>query len=58
MKITKGEFESYNELRKEGLFNMFNVKAVCNYTGLEREQVFYIMKNYEKLENKFKELSK
>ena len=53
MEITKEEFKAYEELREEGLFNMFNVKAVCELTGLEREQVFYIMKKYEHFKAKF-----
>jgi len=53
MEITKEEFKSYEDLRKEGLFNMFNVKAVSDYTGLEREKVIYIMKNYASLFEKF-----
>lgn len=53
MEITKEEFNSYNDLREEGLFNMFNVKAVCEYIDLEREQVFYIMKNFDSLSVKF-----
>lgn len=53
MEITKEEFKAYENLRIEGLFNMFNVKAVCNYTNLTREKVFYIMKNYDELFKNF-----
>ena len=55
MEITKEEFEVYNKLREEGIFNMFNVRAICEVTGLEREQVFFIMENYSKLKEGLKE---
>jgi len=55
MEITKEQFTKYEELRKEGLFNMFNVKAICEYTQLKREEVLFIMKHYKELKGGFNE---
>ena len=49
MNITKEEFLSYEEVRKSGCINMFNVGGVVGLTDLTREQVFYIMENYDEL---------
>lgn len=52
--ITKQEIETYEEVRKSGLTNMFDVNKVIelgfqlNGQKLTREQVFEIMKNYDK----------
>ena len=43
MEITEEQFYEYEMLREEGIFNMFNVKAVCEYARLEREEVLFIM---------------
>lgn len=55
MKITKEDFEDYEKIRQAGLTNMFNVSEVINLSyNLTKEKVFYIMKNYSKLKEKFK----
>jgi len=53
MEITKNEFERYEEIRVEGTTNMCLVGNVVALSGLSREQVLFIMKNYEELRNKF-----
>jgi len=53
MKITKHEYERYEECRKSGITNMFMVSNVQAVTGLERDKILYIMKNYEDLQKKF-----
>lgn len=53
MKITKDEFERYEEVRLGGTTNMFLIKNVVALSGLTREEVIYIMRNYEELYKKF-----
>jgi len=53
VKITKLDFESYVEVQKSGVTNMFNVKLVEELTGLKREQIFFIMKNYKALKEQY-----
>ena len=55
MEITKEDFELYEDIRKSGKLNMFNVSKIVELTGLTKEQCFYIMENYEKLTNKYGE---
>ena len=53
MEISKDEFEQYEEVRKGGLTNMFNVGLVAELSGLTKEQIFFIMKNYGELKKKY-----
>ena len=53
VKMTKLDFESYVEVRKNGITNMFDVSRVEELTGLEREQIFFIMKNYKALKEQY-----
>jgi len=52
--INKQEFEAYQEVRESGITNMFNVSGVVRYSGLSRDKVFEIMKNYDELYEKFR----
>ncbi len=54
MKITRSEFRQFAEVRKSGLYNMFDPKA-REMTDLTKEQWVEIMKQYSELENKYKE---
>ena len=49
--ITKEQFESYEAVRELGVTNMLAVNTVCELSGLTREQVFEIMKNYSALKS-------
>jgi len=49
--ITKEQFESYEAVRESGVTNMFAVNTVCELSGLTREQVMEIMKNYSALKS-------
>lgn len=49
MEISKEQFERYNEVRKSGETNMFAVSRVSELSGLDKETIFYIMKNFGKL---------
>mgnify|MGYP003134152904 FL=1 len=51
MEITKEELNEYDEVRDSGMTNMFNVSVVSDLSGLSKEKIFYIMKNYERLKN-------
>lgn len=51
--ITKEEFQAYEDVRASGATNMFMVRTVCDLSGLEREKVMTIMKNYDSLEKQF-----
>ena len=54
IKITRDEFRQFAEVRKSGLYNMFDPKA-REMTDLTKEQWVEIMKQYSELENKYKE---
>ena len=49
MKITKEQFESYEAVRTSSATNMFMVTTVCELSGLSKEEVIFIMENYDKL---------
>jgi hypothetical protein len=49
MKITKRQFQSYVDVQKSGVTNMWNVSLVSELTGLTKEQIRYIMEHYEPL---------
>ena len=54
MEITRDEFRQFAEVRKSGLYNMFDPRA-REMTDLTKEQWVEIMKQYSELENKYKE---
>ncbi len=53
MEITKKEFMKYERLRESGKVNMFEVNKVSFLTGLSRKKIFFVMKNYCELGNKY-----
>ena len=54
--LVNGEdFINYVELQNEGIINMWDRESVMELTGLDKEQIVFIMKNYEKLEQKYKD---
>jgi hypothetical protein len=54
MTITKAEFEAYCDVQESGVTNMFNAKLVAQLSGLERDQVVFIMKNYGDLKAEYR----
>ena len=54
-KITQEQFESYEDVRESGVTNMFDVKTVGELSGLEKEEIMTIMKNYGQLKEKYDE---
>ena len=53
MEITKKEFEAYEFVRESGVTNMFDIKIVSTLSYLTREQILYIMKNYDEICKKY-----
>jgi len=54
-KITQEQFEAYVDVQESGVTNMMDVKTVGMLSGLEREQIMTIMKNYGQLKDKYDE---
>lgn len=53
MKITKEQFEAYENVRQSGLTNMFDVRNVIKLSGLTKEEIIIIMKQYSELKEKY-----
>ena len=51
--ITQDEFDAYVEVQESGITNMFNVSVVSDYSGLSRQQIWAIIKNYRELNEKY-----
>lgn len=51
IEITNDEFVAYEEVRSSGVTNMWDVKCVCELSGLEKDKVMFIIKNYSKLQD-------
>ena len=51
--ITKDKFESYVDVQMSGVTNMMDVKTVSELSGLERQEIITIMRNYNKLQEKY-----
>ena len=47
------DFIKYLDCRDSGVTNMFDVTTVKAITGLSKEQIIFIMKNFSKLEEKY-----
>ena len=47
------DFVKYLDCRDSGVTNMFDVRNVTALTGLSKEQIIYIIKNFDKLEEKY-----
>lgn len=55
MKITKKDFREYEGCRQRGNTNMLHISNVRVLTGLSREKILYIIKNYNDLYKKYME---
>ena len=51
--ITKDQFEAYVDEQMSGVTNMMDVKTVSELSGLERQEIITIMRNYNKLQEKY-----
>ena len=47
------DFVKYLDVRDSGVTNMFDLRNVTALTGLSKEQIIYIIKNFDKLEEKY-----
>ena len=47
------DFMKYLDVQKSGVTNMFDVRNVMALTGLSKEQIIYIIKNFSELEEKY-----
>ncbi len=54
MIINKEDFEAYCEVQESGVTNMLNVKLVAELSGLTRDQVMFIIRNYGDLKSSLK----
>ena len=54
-KITQEQFEAYVDVQESGVTNMFDVKTVSQLSGLNKEEIMEIMKNYGTLKDKYDE---
>lgn len=55
--ITRKDFQRYERVRREGLWNMFSPQA-REATGLSRETYLGVIKHYEELMKKFPDVRK
>tara|TARA_R100000049_G_C1900398_1_gene50639 strand:- start:10 stop:189 length:180 start_codon:yes stop_codon:yes gene_type:complete len=55
MKINQEQFEAYERVRTSGVTNMWAVSVVSDLSGLEKDTIMQIMKNYSELKDEFKE---
>jgi len=53
MNITQDQFESYVDVQESGITNMFDVRTVSAHSGLDRQEIMTIMKNYSTLQEKY-----
>ena len=53
MGITQNEFDAYLDVQESGVTNMFNVSVVSDYSGLSRDKIMEIMKNYGELKERY-----
>jgi hypothetical protein len=51
--ITKEEFQAYEDVRVSGETNMFDTRMVEFLSGLDRDTIKDIMKNYSSLKEKY-----
>ena len=47
------DFIKYEDVRQSGVTNMFDVRNVTALTGLNKEEIMYIMQNYSELKDKY-----
>ena len=53
VKVDMLDFVKYLDCRDSGVTNMFDVRNVTALTGLSKEQIMYIMKNFSELDKKY-----
>ena len=51
--ITQEDYQAYEDVRLSGVTNMFAVSTVSDYSGLSKDKIVNIMKNYSTLREKY-----
>lgn len=56
IRVSREQFESYVEVQKSGVTNMFAVDTVSlnMKVAITKDEIMYIMENYAELEKRFK----
>lgn len=55
MKITKEKFWDYEDVRRSGVTNMFHITYVSELSGLTKDEIREIQKNYAKYKKEYME---
>jgi hypothetical protein len=53
VEVTKEDFQAYEAVRASGVTNMYDVKTVSALSGLSKDTIFAVMKQYGKLTEKY-----
>ena len=56
--ITQNQFEAYVDVQMSGVTNMMDVRTVSELSGLERQEIITIMRNYNELQDKYESISR
>jgi len=51
--LTEDDFQAYEDVRESGVTNMFMLPVVMQLSGLTKQQILCIMKNYSELCKKY-----
>lgn len=51
--ITEAQFRAYEDVRRSGVTNMFDLEAVCVLSGLSRKEAVAIMQQYRCLMERY-----
>lgn len=51
--VSSKAFLSYEDVRASGVTNMWDVRTVQQLTGLSKETILLIIKNYEELKREY-----
>ena len=51
--ITQEDYQAYEDVRESGVTNMLALNVVSDYSGLSRDKILSIIKNYSALRKKY-----
>ncbi len=51
--MTQEDYQAYEDVRASGVTNMFALNVVTDYSGLSKDKILSIMKNYSALRQKY-----
>ena len=51
--ITQEDYQAYEDVRESGVTNMMAVNVVSDYSGLSKDKIMSIIKNYSALKDKY-----